>query len=329
MDAMRTAIKTALEGAIECEEIKTLSFLQVSMDPEVAYAQEDKEAYAQWLEAVPTAKKDVKMAPVPAPASAPVKKEVKMAPVPAPASAPVKKEVKKEVMKKDPEVAYAKKGVKKEVKKEVKAPAPAKAEKPKLRIAKAKADKAPAPAPAPALTPPSNFHITFRPGQKTPNLSLLTTEASSRTSLVQLLNKPKPSLVQENTGKSHWSVIVDVVITEGPKNGAADLVKTQKTLKKALMSDQLKDSLRGAIYEVTGDAPDVRDLDITKAMIKQWNIDMCEKHLTKMVNAFTQHYTRAQVPAALYNECTNFMPKMSFSRDHILDSGDAVRCRRP
>jgi len=229
-------------------------------------------------------------------------------------------------MKKDPEVAYAKKA--KEVKKEVKAPAPAKAEKPKLRIAKPKAKADKAPAPAPALAPRSNFHITFRPGQKTPNLNLLTTGASSRTSLVQLLNKPKPSLVQENTGKSHWSVIVDVVITEGPKNGAADLVKTQKTLKKALMSDQLKDSLRGAIYEVTGDAPDVRDLDITKAMIKQWNIDMCEKHLTKMVNAFTQHYTRAQVPAALYNECTNFMPKMSFSRDHILDSGDAVRCRK-
>jgi len=178
----------------------------------------------------------------------------------------------------------------------------------------------PAQAPKPAR---SNIHITFRPGSEEPNLSLLDESAS-----VSMLNKPQPSLVQAQMGKSHWSVMVDVTITEGLDNGATDLEQSQKYVRTALLSGQLKESLRGAIYEVTGDAPDVRNLDVTKAKITQWNIDKCEKHFTKMVNTFTLHYTRAQVPAALYNECTNFMPKMSFSRDHILDSGDAARCRK-
>jgi len=171
----------------------------------------------------------------------------------------------------------------------------------------------------------SSLHITFRPGQEEPNLSLLAVSHQT-----PMLNKPRPSLIstKATVSKKHWSVIVDVTITDRPKNGASDLKKAMKQLKKALSSGQLKDSLRGAIYEVTGNAPDIRRIESHANPIKQWDVDKCENHLTNMVNTFTMHYTRAQVPMALYNECTNFMPKMSFSRDHILDSVDTVRCRK-
>lgn len=171
-----------------------------------------------------------------------------------------------------------------------------------------------------------NIHVTFRPGTKTPTLSLLAEKQAT-----PMLNKPRASLISTQAAKvakTHWSVIVDVVITDEPNNGANDLKETQKLLKKAVNNGQLKDSLRGSLYQVTGNEPDIRHVMTESSKINQWDVGKCEKHISKIVNMFTLHYTRAQVPMALYNECTNFMPKMSFSRDHILDSRDAHRCRK-
>lgn len=198
-----------------------------------------------------------------------------------------------------------------------------------------------APAPAAALTTAApapatahwranmkpNIHVTFRPGAKRPTASLL--DRGNRSREPRMLNKPRASLISTwAVSHAHWSVIVDVTITDRPDNRISDLKEAKTHLRKALVSGQLEENLRNAMYEVTGDKADIRHAEVKPTAIKQWDVSKCEKHISNVVNMFTLQYTRAQVPMALYNECTNFMPKMSFSRDHILDSVDASRCRK-
>lgn len=201
------------------------------------------------------------------------------------------------------------------------------------------AAQAPAPAAAPTTAAPApatahwranmkpSIHVTFRPGAKRPTASLL--ERGNRSGEPRMLNKPRASLIRARAvSTAHWSVIVDVTITDRPNNHASDLKEAKTHLRKALVSGQLEENLRNAMYEVTGDKADIRHVEVKPTAIKQWDVSKCEKHISNVVNMFTLQYTRAQVPMALYNECTNFMPKMSFSRDHILDSVDASRCRK-
>merc|ERR1719253_696785 len=74
--------------------------------------------------------------------------------------------------------------------------------------------------------------------------------------------------------------------------------------------------------------PIVGGFKLKQKVIEQWDVRKCEKHIKDLVDVFAVHYTREQVPMALYNECTNFMTKLSFSHDYILDPLDTKRCRQ-
>jgi len=148
------------------------------------------------------------------------------------------------------------------------------------------------------------------------------TVTAGRLSLVEkrsggrLLNAPVPQAIS-----------VAVTVYDRPGNGMNDLHFAATELKKALLSGELMERIRSAIYAVTGVVPKVSGLRVKAKVIKQWDIVKCENHMTQLVKSFTVHYTRDQVPMALYNECTNFMTKISFSHDYVLDKRDAARCR--
>jgi len=143
----------------------------------------------------------------------------------------------------------------------------------------------------------------------------------------------KPKLVEKRSGGRllnapvPQAISVAVTVYDRPGNGMNDLHFAATELKKALLSGELMERIRSAIYAVTGVVPKVSGLRVKAKVIKQWDIVKCENHMTQLVKSFTVHYTRDQVPMALYNECTNFMTKISFSHDYVLDKRDAARCR--
>lgn len=136
-----------------------------------------------------------------------------------------------------------------------------------------------------------------------------------------LLNAPKHALPQRRT------VIVKVTLVDRPKNGVDDLHASKAILKAMLASGELKTQIKAAIFAVTGVAPKISGLKVKSATVEGWDVKKCSSHMSTIVKSFTIHYSRAQVPLALYNECTNFMTKISFSHDYVLDHRDAARCR--
>merc|ERR1719478_1074615 len=62
--------------------------------------------------------------------------------------------------------------------------------------------------------------------------------------------------------------------------------------------------------------------------VEAWNVKKCEGHVKSIVENFALYYTRERVPEALFNECTNFMTRMSFSHDYVLDRMDTFFCRK-
>jgi len=164
--------------------------------------------------------------------------------------------------------------------------------------------QAPAPAAAAPMSAPSGppqmpdmqIHVTFAPGRKM---------AAGRA-----------------------STIVEVTFTDTPNNGVDDVKSAEPLLYWCVNSHILKHQMVHALSDVTHVSPVVRKVEIAKTIIEQWDINKCEKHMKGIVDVFSHHYTRRQVPVALYNECTNFMTRMSWSHDYVLDPQDTVRCRQ-
>jgi hypothetical protein len=124
------------------------------------------------------------------------------------------------------------------------------------------------------------------------------------------------------------TIIVDIAFLDTPRNSMPDMEKVTPILHHAVNSGHLEVEIKKVIEKVTGVKPKVKKIEIGMKTIEQWPISSCEKHIVELVKNFTLHYTRAQVPMALYNECTNFMTRMSFSHDYVLDPLDTVRCRK-
>jgi len=157
---------------------------------------------------------------------------------------------------------------------------------------------APAPAPGPAGPPPMpdvKIFVTFSPGKK--------------------IGKGK-------------STMVEITFLDSAGNGVDDVIAAKPFLdwctKNGLFQDQMEDVLE----QVTHVEPDIRHEHLDEEKVEQWNVKKCEKHLESIVSEFSHHYTRRQVPVALYNECTNFMTRMSFSHDYVLDPQDTKRCHK-
>merc|ERR1740121_3280278 len=93
----------------------------------------------------------------------------------------------------------------------------------------------------------------------------------------------------------------------------------------------IRPRLATALTKFTGVTPRfAADLLGKRPEVKQmepWDEAKCETHMTKVVKMFEQAYTRRMVPMALYNECTNFLPKLTFSHDSIASPLDRKKCR--
>lgn len=172
---------------------------------------------------------------------------------------------------------------------------------------------APAPAPGPmGVVPPiPRVHVAFLPGSK-----------MKRKHVDRMINQPAPNDPIPKT------VLVKVTLFDRPNNGVNDMQLAAGVIKQSLDNGQLKAALNSAIYQVMGVKPKIAGLKMKAAVVKAWDIPKCKSHLNKLVNEFTVHYTRRQVPLALYNECNNFVTKISFSHDYVLDQRDAARCRK-
>jgi len=155
---------------------------------------------------------------------------------------------------------------------------------------------APAGAPAgPPKGPEVNIFVTFKPGRKMEG------------------------------GKS---TLVEVTFLDQPNNGVNDIALAMPLIQSSIHSGFFKRMIKKALHAVTGIHPQIRGLAMSMKKIQQWDVMKCENHIKKIVGQFSMHYTRNQVPMALYNECTNFMTKMSFSHDYVLDPQDTLRCRK-
>lgn len=163
---------------------------------------------------------------------------------------------------------------------------------------------APAPGPAADTVARPKVHVALFPGKKMKKRHLL------------------------NSPPIHATTLLKVTLFERPGNGLNDMQGIKQKLQLAVASGELHKSLAAAIHAVTGVKPVLAAIKVTTKMIQQWDIQKCGAHMSMLVKSFTVHYTKRQVPMALYNECTNFMTKFSFSHDYVLDSRDAARCRK-
>jgi len=126
------------------------------------------------------------------------------------------------------------------------------------------------------------------------------------------------------------SVLVGVTITGEPKNGVHDILLAQphKVLTTAQGTGVLNEILKKKMAEATGVPPRLIKFVIKPKQIEQWSIDKCRVHFTKIVKEFSAAYTRRMVPQAIYNECSNFMTRITFSDDMVIDDLDKTRCRK-
>lgn len=162
------------------------------------------------------------------------------------------------------------------------------------------AGAAPGPAPGPVMPcPQPQVHVSFAPGKK------------------RVLNGP-----------AEHPVIVKVTIFDRAGNKLDDMAGVKTELEQAVSSGELKEKIVKAIHEATGVKPQLASLKVKTKIVKQWDFKKCGVHITKLVKKLSVAYSRRQVPLALYNECTVFRTKMSFSHDYILDPRDRSRCRK-
>jgi hypothetical protein len=121
---------------------------------------------------------------------------------------------------------------------------------------------------------------------------------------------------------------VDIALADKAGGLQQAMLAAMPGLKLAVASGMLKQKVSSFISAAVGIVPEIGKIDTGMQKTEQWPIAKCEKHIKDIVGHFAVHYTREQVPRALYNECTNFMTKISFSNDYVLDPLDTRRCKK-
>lgn len=100
--------------------------------------------------------------------------------------------------------------------------------------------------------------------------------------------------------------------------------------KKALKSiqDGLAEKVEKRMENRLGMRVEIRGMEVETKQVEQWAHDKCQPQFTKIVKEFRNAYTGVQVPKALFNACTDFMTKLSFSHDNVLNPADTRRCQQ-
>lgn len=146
--------------------------------------------------------------------------------------------------------------------------------------------------------------------------------------LLNLLSLSSDKMKKRHLLNSPRTVLVGVTVFNRPGNGLNDMQGVHHALNTALASGKLMSKVEFAIHAVTGVKPKLADIKVKTRAVRLWDHQRCGSHMSKLLKSFTVGYTKRQVPIALYNECTNFMTKFSFSHDYVLDRRDAARCRK-
>lgn len=199
------------------------------------------------------------------------------------------------------------------------APGPGPAAAPKTPSGLAMLNMAGAPAPGIAASPasspgtggvPVNIFVTFKPGES------------------YKLEEESDSFLQMNALAR--TTFVQVQITDKPMSGLKLVEQAKAITDAAIKEGTLKKDLVAALKKATDLKPRIIFAGQVSRMrvIPEFNEESCESHLEKVVRMFEVAYTRRMVPMALYNECTNFMPALSFSHDDIHSPLDKKKCRK-
>jgi hypothetical protein len=128
----------------------------------------------------------------------------------------------------------------------------------------------------------------------------------------------------DNVGRTTKVV---VTITQLPGNGIDELPSIRSIINASCMQGQIIPAIQESILDVTGVKSNLASFKIGEQEIAQWSIQSCSAHMTKVVRRFENAYTRREVPMAIFNECTNYMPALSFSHDMKPTHEDVRRCR--
>jgi hypothetical protein len=128
----------------------------------------------------------------------------------------------------------------------------------------------------------------------------------------------------DNVGRT---TMVSITLTEHAGNGVDELPKVEAAIQMGVASGALESKLEAAVKKVTGIQNTISSFTAAKKQIKQWSVNVCTTHMEKVVKRFSVAYTRRMVPTAIFNECTNFMPVISFSHDVHPTAVDVRKCR--
>jgi hypothetical protein len=169
--------------------------------------------------------------------------------------------------------------------------------------------KSSAPAPAVATAGCPHVHVAFEPGNK-------------------MKKKHQDNMINRPAHGSLKATDVTITVYERNGNGLPDMTQAKENLETALGSGVLHTALANAAAGILGFTPKIHGLDVKYSQVEAFDMVKCDNHMKNMVTEFTGAYSSRQVPVALYNECSNFITKLSFSHDLVLDPRDTADCKR-
>jgi len=138
---------------------------------------------------------------------------------------------------------------------------------------------------------------------------------------------PGRAVLDENLKEVGRTTQVQAFIMAQPANLIDELPLLKTAVSNAIDSGEMGNAIRNALEGATGLIPDLEKMKMEPDRMTQWSLAACESHMTKLVRRFSLAYTRRMVPTAIYNECSNFLIKASFSHDRVLTKLDKNRCR--
>jgi len=185
---------------------------------------------------------------------------------------------------------------------------------------------APAPAPGPAGSPgpagpkkpfPKVF-CTLLPVSKEDEAELEGKIKIMKKDGMKLVNKPE-DLVKKLEDKN---------MVGTPTKFVAQIYADDAKQALKAIQDGLEKKIEKKMDKRLGMDVEIRGMKVKTKEVEQWAHDKCQPQFKKIVTQFSNAYTRFQVPKALFNACTDFMTKLSFSHDNVLNAADTRRCQQ-
>lgn len=121
---------------------------------------------------------------------------------------------------------------------------------------------------------------------------------------------------------------VEVSLTPKGTTTAEEMEHTKAVVQHSIDSGDLISRISHAVERVSGVNSTIDNLKAEDEKVERWDIAGCETHMADVAKKFSVAYTRRMVPMAIFNECTNFLPALSFSADFKPSMMDVTRCRQ-